>query len=77
MAANPLYLVMHFTLVIHEFAVGTCLAQHELLSEAVEYLADMAGPTPVEAKRELIEITLEMLGPNFSLMGCTKPSLEQ
>ncbi len=68
---------MHFTLVIHEFAVCACLAQHELLSEAVEDLADMAGPTSVEAKRELIEITLEMLGADFSLMGCTKPSLEQ
>ena len=68
---------MHFTLVIHEFAVCACLAQHELLREAVEDLTDMAGPTPVEAKRELIEIALEMLGADFSLMGCTKPSLEQ
>ncbi len=36
---------MHFTLVIHEFAVCACLAQHELLREAVEDLTDMAGPT--------------------------------
>ncbi len=70
-------LVMHFALVIHEFPVRACLAQHQLFSEAVKDLSDMAGSTPVEAKRELIQIALEMLGADFSLMGCAKPSLEQ
>ena len=47
---------MHFALVIHEFPVRACLAQHQLFSEAVKDLSDMAGSTPVEAKRELIQI---------------------
>ena len=68
---------MHFALVTHKLPVRACLAQHQLFSETMKDLSDMAGSTPVEAKRELIQIALEMLGANFSLMGCAKPSLEQ
>ncbi len=68
---------MHLALAFDEFAVRACLTQYQLLCEAVEDLADMAGPTPVEAKRELVQVALKVLGADSSLMGCDKPSLEQ
>jgi len=43
----------------------------------MEDLSDMTGSTPIEAKCELIQVALEMLGSNLSLMGCDKPSFEQ
>ena len=75
--ANQQKLVMHFALVVHEVPICPSLAQHQLFSQAMKDLSDMSRPAPVESERELIQVPLEMFGANPSLVGCTKPALEQ
>ncbi len=50
---------------------------HGLLGEAVEELSPRGGFAPVESKRELIEVVVEMLEPNGALMGAEQPTFEQ
>jgi hypothetical protein len=49
---------MNFALVPDKLPVCARLAQHQLFRETMKDLADMTESTPVEAKRELIQIAL-------------------
>src|SRR5260221_2230476 len=50
---------------------------HGLLGQAIEQLAARCRGPAVESKGELVEIFIQMLVPNRSLMSAEQPSLEQ
>jgi hypothetical protein len=48
-----------------------------LLDEAKVQLPPTAGPTAVEAKRELVEVVIEMFVGRSAMVGAEQPPLEQ
>jgi len=48
-----------------------------LLRQAVEKLPSIAGPTPVEPKREFVEVVFQVLMAHRSLMSSQNPALQQ
>jgi len=48
-----------------------------LLSQAIEELAARVGLAAVEAENELVEVVVEVLVGNGSLVGAQQPALEQ
>ena len=57
--------------------VGHRIDSHSLLREAKEELAPTLGPPPIEAERELIQIIVEVLMADRSLVGSNQPPFEQ
>jgi hypothetical protein len=54
---------------VDDAVVGDGIHCHGLLDEAEEKLASTLGSPPVEAKGELIEVTVKMLLADGSLVG--------
>ena len=50
---------------------------HCLLYEPVEELPSIPGSTPVEAKREFVEIGVQLLTGQCTLMGTRQPAFQQ
>src|ERR1035441_3303728 len=48
-----------------------------LLRQAVEESPSIAGPTPVESKREFVEVVFQVLVAHRSLMSSQNPALQQ
>jgi hypothetical protein len=48
-----------------------------LLGQSVEYVANVSRCSPIETKRELFQIMLEMLLPNRALVSPHQPTLQE
>ena len=68
---------MHFALVANDFAIGSCLAESQLFSQAIKDLPNVLGPSSVEAKGELIQVALQMFRADLAVMRAQQPALEK
>ena len=59
------------------FLVSCWFQGHGLLDEAVEQFASTVRSAPVEAEGELVQVILEMLCPDRSLMRSQQPALHE
>ena len=58
-------------------AIGGGRGFYRVLDQAGEAVADGLGLAPVEAEDELVEVALQVLGPDGAVVGAEEPALGQ
>ena len=60
---------------MHDAAIGGRRGFHGVLDQAGEAVADGLGLAAVEAEDELVEVALQVLGPDGAVVGAEEPAL--